>query len=100
MTAANPQALVERAQRVNRRYGVGGKDVFPNVYLAPMSGVTDISFRRLVSRLAGGWRGPEPRKDLSQNHGLGVGWGLRGLALKQYMYHRANDALRLGITSL
>jgi nifR3 family TIM-barrel protein len=57
MTAASQQALVDRAQRVNRRYGVGGKDIFPNVYLAPMSGVTDISFRRLISRLSGGRTG-------------------------------------------
>ncbi|MEO7427652.1 MAG: tRNA-dihydrouridine synthase family protein, partial [Fibrobacteria bacterium] len=49
--------LVERASRITRKYQVGGKDIFPNVYLAPMSGVTDISFRRLISRLAGGRTG-------------------------------------------
>lgn len=57
MIAASPQDLVERARRVNRRYGVAGKDIFPNVYLAPMSGVTDIAFRRLISRLSGGRTG-------------------------------------------
>ncbi|MDB5102803.1 MAG: dihydrouridine synthase DuS [Fibrobacteres bacterium] len=57
MIAASPQSLVERAKRVNRGYGVGGRDIFPNVYLAPMSGVTDISFRRLISRLSGGRTG-------------------------------------------
>ena len=49
--------LAERAARVQRSYRVGEKRIFPNAYLAPMSGVTDISFRRLVSRLAGGRTG-------------------------------------------
>ena len=49
--------LLARAARVRKRYGVGGKSIFPNVYLAPMSGVTDISFRRLISRLSGGRTG-------------------------------------------
>ena len=57
MSAASPLNLVERASRVTRRYEVVGKDIFPNVYLAPMSGVTDISFRRLISRIAGGRTG-------------------------------------------
>jgi nifR3 family TIM-barrel protein len=57
MIAANPLSLVERASRVTRSYGVDGKNIFPNVYLAPMSGVTDISFRRLISRLSGGRTG-------------------------------------------
>jgi nifR3 family TIM-barrel protein len=57
MTAASAHNLVDRASRVTRKYEVGGKDIFPNVYLAPMSGVTDISFRRLISRLAGGRTG-------------------------------------------
>lgn len=34
-----------------------GLRVFPNVYLAPMEGVTDPSFRRLCKRLAGGRMG-------------------------------------------
>ncbi|MDB5049267.1 MAG: dihydrouridine synthase family protein [Fibrobacteres bacterium] len=58
MTAeAASQNLVDRASRVTRKYQVGGKDIFPNVYLAPMSGVTDISFRRLISRISGGRTG-------------------------------------------
>jgi nifR3 family TIM-barrel protein len=57
MNAIAPNSLVDRAGRVNRRYQVGGRDIFPNVYLAPMSGVTDISFRRLISRIAGGRTG-------------------------------------------
>ncbi|HKP97456.1 MAG TPA: tRNA-dihydrouridine synthase [Fibrobacteria bacterium] len=57
MTAIPSQSLVERASRVTRKYRVGDRDIFPNVYLAPMSGVTDISFRRLISRLSGGRTG-------------------------------------------
>ena len=49
--------LVDRASRVIQSYDVGGKRIFPNVYLAPMSGVTDISFRRLISRIARGRTG-------------------------------------------
>jgi nifR3 family TIM-barrel protein len=49
--------LVERAAKVRQAYDVAGKRVFPNAYLAPMSGVTDICFRRLVSRIAGGRTG-------------------------------------------
>jgi len=51
------EALLERAARVTRKYEVGGRSIFPNAYLAPMSGVTDISFRRLISRLSGGRTG-------------------------------------------
>lgn len=54
-TLQNP--LLTRAARVGKRYEVGGKGIFPNVYLAPMSGVTDISFRRLISKLSGGRTG-------------------------------------------
>lgn len=50
-------SLVARAARVTREYHVGGTRIFPNAYLAPMSGVTDISFRRLISRLSGGRTG-------------------------------------------
>lgn len=53
----SPHPLVARAARVTREYRVGGKRIFPNAYLAPMSGVTDISFRRLISRLSGGRTG-------------------------------------------
>lgn len=55
LPASHP--LLARAARVRKRYEVGGKGIFPNVYLAPMSGVTDISFRRLISRLSGGRTG-------------------------------------------
>lgn len=58
MIAPVPQhPLVARAARVIQSYQVGDKRIFPNVYLAPMSGVTDISFRRLISRIAGGRTG-------------------------------------------
>jgi nifR3 family TIM-barrel protein len=59
MTQESPteHPLLARAARVRKRYEVGGKSIFPNVYLAPMSGVTDISFRRLISRLSGGRTG-------------------------------------------
>ena len=40
-----------------REFFIGPKRIYPNVYLAPMSGVTDISFRRLISRLSGGRTG-------------------------------------------
>ena len=49
--------LLERAAKVTQAYKVGEKRIFPNAYLAPMSGVTDISFRRLISRIAGGRTG-------------------------------------------
>ncbi len=49
--------LVERSRRIRQSYDIAGKRIFPNVYLAPMSGVTDICFRRLISRLAGGRTG-------------------------------------------
>ncbi|HAO99657.1 MAG TPA: tRNA dihydrouridine synthase DusB [Fibrobacteres bacterium] len=50
-------SLIERAARVQQSFHIGDKRIFPNAYLAPMSGVTDISFRRLVSRLSGGRTG-------------------------------------------
>jgi tRNA-dihydrouridine synthase B len=53
----NEHPLLVRAAKVQQRYAVGGKSIFPNVYLAPMSGVTDICFRRLISKLAGGRTG-------------------------------------------
>jgi len=37
-----------------KSFGYHGLTVSPNVYLAPMAGVTDPSFRRLCKRLAGG----------------------------------------------
>lgn len=49
--------LASRAARLRQSYSVGEKRIFPNAYLAPMSGVTDISFRRLISRIAGGRTG-------------------------------------------
>ena len=49
--------LADRARRVVREYRVDGKRIFPNAYLAPMSGVTDLPFRRLISRLSGGRTG-------------------------------------------
>ncbi len=49
--------LPARAKAVQRSYNVGGRTIYPNVYLAPMSGVTDRAFRRLISRLAGGRTG-------------------------------------------
>lgn len=55
--AAGPSSLTERARRVVREYRVDGKRIFPNAYLAPMSGVTDLPFRRLISRLSGGRTG-------------------------------------------
>ena len=55
--APEPHPLLARARRIIREYNVGGKRIFPNAYLAPMSGVTDISFRRLISRLSGGRTG-------------------------------------------
>lgn len=51
------EALVARAAKVVQGYPVGSKLIRPNVYLAPMSGVTDICFRRLISRLSGGRTG-------------------------------------------
>jgi tRNA-dihydrouridine synthase B len=53
--ASNP--LVARAAKLQQDYRVGEKRIFPNAYLAPMSGVTDISFRRLISRIAEGRTG-------------------------------------------
>src|SRR4051812_26210587 len=50
-------SLVNRAARVTQAYGVGDKRIFPNAYLAPMSGVTDLPFRRLISRIAEGRTG-------------------------------------------
>lgn len=50
-------ALAGRAARVKQSFHIGDKRIWPNAYLAPMSGVTDICFRRLVSRLAKGRTG-------------------------------------------
>jgi tRNA-dihydrouridine synthase B len=49
--------LIARAARVQQAFHIGDRRIWPNAYLAPMSGVTDICFRRLVSRLAGGRTG-------------------------------------------
>jgi len=49
--------LIERASRVQQSFPIGDRRIWPNAYLAPMSGVTDICFRRLVSRLAQGRTG-------------------------------------------
>lgn len=58
MNAPDPiHPLAARAAKVIQSYRVGDKRIFPNAYLAPMSGVTDICFRRLISRLAGGRTG-------------------------------------------
>ncbi len=46
-------SLLSRAAKVRQSYEVGGKRIGPNVYLAPMSGVTDMPFRRLIARLTG-----------------------------------------------
>ena len=54
---APADSLIDRVRRVSREYRVDGKRIFPNAYLAPMSGVTDLPFRRLISRLAGGRTG-------------------------------------------
>ena len=54
---APPRSLIERAKNVQREFFIGPLRSYPNAYLAPMSGVTDICFRRLVSRLAGGRTG-------------------------------------------
>lgn len=50
-------ALIARASRVQQSFSIGDTRIWPNAYLAPMSGVTDICFRRLVSRLAKGRTG-------------------------------------------
>ena len=50
-------SIVESAAGVHQSFNIGPKRIYPNVYLAPMSGVTDICFRQLVSRLAGGRTG-------------------------------------------
>src|SRR3954464_11195028 len=55
--SAEKHPLVSRASKVTKSYKVGEKMIFPNAYLAPMSGVTDISFRRLISRIAEGRTG-------------------------------------------
>ncbi len=49
--------LIARALKVKQSFDLAGRRIWPNAYLAPMSGVTDICFRRLVSRLAGGRTG-------------------------------------------
>jgi hypothetical protein len=52
-----PDDLIQRASRVQQSFNIGDRRIWPNAYLAPMSGVTDTCFRRLVSRLAGGRTG-------------------------------------------
>ena len=37
-----------------KAFRFGNFEVFPNVYLSPMAGVTDLAFRRLLRSLAGG----------------------------------------------
>ena len=37
-----------------KEYRIGSHLMSPNVYMSSMSGVSDIAFRRLVKRLAGG----------------------------------------------
>ena len=54
---SDASSLIARAARVQQSFNIGDKRIWPNAYLAPMSGVTDICFRRLVSRLAGGRTG-------------------------------------------
>lgn len=49
--------ILARAKNVRQSFHIGSTRIWPNAYLAPMSGVTDICFRRLVSRLAGGRTG-------------------------------------------
>ncbi len=51
------EALAARAAQVRREFFIGNRRIYPNAYLAPMSGVTDICFRRLVSRIASGRTG-------------------------------------------
>jgi nifR3 family TIM-barrel protein len=53
----DPADLIARASRVQQDFRIADRRIWPNAYLAPMSGVTDICFRRLVSRLAGGRTG-------------------------------------------
>ncbi|HEX2612773.1 MAG TPA: tRNA-dihydrouridine synthase family protein [Fibrobacteria bacterium] len=55
--AVGPASLLARASRVRQSFDIAGRRIWPNAYLAPMSGVTDICFRRLVSRLAQGRTG-------------------------------------------
>jgi nifR3 family TIM-barrel protein len=55
--ANDPSSLIARASRVRQSFDIAGRRIWPNAYLAPMSGVTDICFRRLVSRLAQGRTG-------------------------------------------
>jgi len=54
-----PASLNDRQPAVDfiRSFSYHGLNVYPNVYLAPMAGVTDPSFRRLCKRLAGGRMG-------------------------------------------
>jgi nifR3 family TIM-barrel protein len=53
----DPSSLISRAAGVQQSFNIGDRRIWPNAYLAPMSGVTDICFRRLVSRLADGRTG-------------------------------------------
>lgn len=51
------QAPLDLSVPFAKEFSYQGLRVFPNVYLAPMEGVTDPSFRRLCKRLAGGRMG-------------------------------------------
>jgi len=51
------QPAVDPSTPFAKEFTYQGLRVYPNVYLAPMEGVTDPSFRRLCKRLAGGRMG-------------------------------------------
>lgn len=51
--ASADSSLLARAARVQQAYAVAGKRISPNAYLAPMSGVTDMPYRRLIAKLTG-----------------------------------------------
>ena len=44
--------LLERASKVRKSFKFGDKVISPNVFLSPMSGVTDYPFRKLIVQLA------------------------------------------------
>ncbi len=55
--AGSSKELIARAAKLPREFHIGKLRIFPNVFLSPMSGVTDLCFRRLVSHLSGGRTG-------------------------------------------